>query len=1021
MIRRLVSLALHQPLMIGLLLALFVGGGIIAFQGLPIEAFPDVSDIQATVITLDAGHAAEEVEQQVTIPVEIALAGLPHAVRMFSHTQFGLSYVVITFDDHTTDLIARQQVLEHLRDADLPDGIQPELQPLGTAIGEIYRYSLDGKGFSASQLRTLQDWVVDKNLRQVPGVADINTLGGEIKQYVVSPDLARLRDAKLTLAQLLQALQRANANAGGGVVEQGHQQFQIRGLGLLQSIDDIGDTVVAANHGVPLRVRDVATVSIGAAPPQGLIVEDGNDNAITGIVVMRKGENPSRVLDAIHTKVDQLNREILPKGVKLVPYYDRTWLIDKTLHTVFHNLLEGALLVFGVLFLFLSNMRAAMIVALVIPLALLSTFLGLSFIGIPANLLSLGAMDFGILVDGAVIVVENIFRRLSESHAADAYKSRRDIILEAASEVGRPTLFSMIIIIAAHIPIFTLQRHEGRIFAPMAYSVTSALIGSLIISLTLVPLLCWLLLPKDLPHGDNRLVRWCKARYAPTLEWALDHRRTVLTIALGSLLASFVVAKFLGSEFLPELNEGSIWVNLPLPPSVSVAEARDMGRQMLAKLHEVPEVDQVIYKAGRPDDGTDPKLINSTETLVTLKPESQWRAGMDKEALIEQMDAKLRTLPGLDPSFSQPIRDNVLESISQVDGQIVVKIFGDDLDVLGAQAHATLALIKQVPGVVEAAIDREGALPQYIVEVDRAGAARYGLNVADVQDVIETALGGKTATQLYEGERHFGVVLRLAEPQRQLAQLRDLLVPTADGAQIPLSDVAHFRETSGAQDISREDGQRVVSIGIFIRGRDMGSVVADAQAAVNANVHLPEGYRMVWSGEFESQQRAMKRLAIVVPLSVLLIFVLLFNAFGSMRSAALIIANIPFALIGGIVALALVGLPLSVSAAIGFIALFGQAVLNGVVLVSHFDQLRAQGLTTRMAVVTGAATRLRTVLMTALLAMLGLLPMALSTAIGAETQRPLAIVVIGGLVSATLLTLLVLPTLYLAFNRDPAE
>ena len=627
-------------------------------------------------------------------------------------------------------------------------------------------------------------------------------------------------------------------------------------------------------------------------------------------------------------------------------------------------------------------------------------------------------MDFGILVDGAVIVVENIFRRLSEASGENARRPRRDLILDAASEVGRPTLFSMIIIIAAYIPIFTLQRHEGRIFAPMAWSVTSALIGSLVVSLTVIPLLCRLWLPKQLPHGDNALVNWCKRRYEPVLAWALDHWRMVVAIAVGALLASLVVASRLGSEFLPELNEGSIWINLPLPPSVSVDEARDMGRRLLKKLHEVPEIDQVIYKAGRPDDGTDPKLINSTETLVTLKPESQWRAGYDKERLIAEMDAKLRTLPGLDPSFSQPIRDNVLESISQVDGQIVVKIFGDDLGVLEDQAHATLAQIKQVPGVAEAEIDREGALPQYLIDVDRGASARYGLNVADVEDVVETALGGKIATQFYEGERHFGVVVRLAEPQRALAGLRGLLVPTPDGAQIPLQDVAQFRENSGAQDISREDSQRVISIGIFIRGRDMGSVVKDAQTAVNAHVSLPLGYRMVWSGEFESQQRAMKRLTVVVPLSVLVIFVLLFNVFGSFKSAALIIANIPFALIGGIVALAVLGLPLSVSAAIGFIALFGQAVLNGVVLVSHFDQLCREGTPVREAVIRGSATRLRTVLMTALLAMFGLLPMALSTAIGSETQRPLAIVVIGGLVSATLLTLLVLPTLYLAFNRE---
>ncbi|GAC1624638.1 MAG: CusA/CzcA family heavy metal efflux RND transporter [Nevskia sp.] len=1016
MIGRIVALALHQPLMMVLALTIFVGGGVIAFQNLPVEAFPDVSDIQATVITLDPGRAAEEVEKQVTVPLEIALTGLPHAAVMFSHTQFGLSYITITFDDNTTDLLVRQQVLERLGAADLPQGIQPTLQPLSTAIGEIYRFTLDDPSRSSLELRTLEDWVVEKQLRQVPGVAAVNTIGGRIKEYQVTPDFARMRDASVTLAQMYAALQRANANAGGGAVAQGRQQFLVRGIGLLRNLDDIGDVVIASNRGVPVRVRDVAAVRIGGAPQQGLVGQDGNDDVVTGIVVMRKGENPSRVLDGVHAKVDELNGTILPKGVKLKPYYDRTWLIGTTLHTVFHNLLEGALLVVIVLYLFLSDVRAAVIVASVIPLALLSTFLGLTFVGIPANLLSLGAMDFGILVDGAVIVVENIFRRLSEPHGPDEYKSRRDIILEAATEVGRPTLFSMIIIIAAHIPIFTLQRHEGRIFSPMAWSVSSALVGSLIVSLTLIPLLCWLFLPKHIPHGDNRLVVWCKNRYVPVLDWALERRRIVLGIALLGLAGALVIGSQLGSEFLPQLDEGSLWVHVTLPPSVSLDETGDVVHRVRDALHRVPEVNTVISKAGRPDDGTDPKLLNAVEIFVDLKPESQWRPGYDKKRLIAAMEHEIDTLPGIDPGFSQPIRDNVLQSISQIDGEIVIKIFGDDLAVLATKAREVLDLIRTVPGVALAAIDREGTLPQYLLEIDRAAAARYGLNVADVQDVVETAIAGKGATELYEGERHFSVVTRLDDRSRALSSLHKVLIATPDGAQIPLDDVVSFRATSGAMDISRENGQRVASVGIFIHDRDMGSVVRDMQAAVGAKVRLPEGYRMSWSGEFENQQRAMKRLAVVVPLSILVIFVLLFNAFGSLKSAGLIIANIPFAMIGGIVALALTGIPLSVSAAIGFIALFGQAVLNGVVLVSHFEQLRAEGLEPREAVRIGALTRLRTVLMTALLAMLGLAPMALSTAIGAETQRPLAIVVIGGLVSATLLTLIVLPTLYLALN-----
>ncbi len=1018
MIKRIVGFALHNPLFTWLGLLLFVGGGIIAFKQLPIEAFPDVSDNQVTVISLYPGRAAEEVEKQVTIPLEIALSGLPNSVRMFSHTQFGLSFMIITFDDKPTVYFARQQVVERLRGIDLPPGVEPALAPLSTAIGEIYRYRLEGDHLDSRELRTLQDWVVEKQLRQVPGVADVVTLGGRIKQYEVNPDLAKMRDYKVTLAQLFGALARANANAGGGAVEQGRQQFLLRGIGLLHSSADIGQIVVTENRGVPILVRDIAAVKIAAVPRQGIVGQDDNDDVVSGIVMMRKGENPSLVLEALKARVETVNARILPKGVKMVPFYDRSWLISKTLKTVFSNLMEGALLVSLVLYLFLGNVRAAAIVALVIPLSLLATFIGLTLVGIPANLLSLGAMDFGIIVDGAVIVVENIFRRLGEMKAQslDNPKARVHEILEASVEVGRPTVFSMIIIIAAHIPIFTLQRHEGRIFSPMAFSVTSALIGSLIVSLTLVPVLCRYLLTKNLPHEDNRLVAWTKRVYEPVLIWALANRKLVLGAALLALVASLGVATRLGSEFLPELNEGSIWINVPLPPSVSVTEVQAETRRMRQTLKQIPEINSVISKAGRPEDGTDPKLINSAEFLVDLKAEKEWRPGMNKEKLIAEMDRLLSELPGIEPSFSQPIRDNILESISQIDGQIVIKVFGDDLDVLKKEANHILGLIGDVQGVARAFIDRNGELPQYLLEIDRAAAARYGLNVADVQDVIETAMGGKAATELWEGEKHFGVAVRLAESERGLSNLRNVLIDTPGGAHVPLSQVADFRAVSGAMNISRENGKRVLSIGVFIRDRDMGSVVKDMQARVQSGVQLPEGYNLTWSGEFENQERAMARLSWVVPLSILLIYILLFDAFKSVKSAFLIISNIPFALIGGIVALYLTGIPLSVSAAIGFIALFGQAVLNGVVMVTHYNHLKNAGMPAEQAVLQGSLVRLRTVLMTALLAMLGLLPMALSHDIGAETQRPLAIVVIGGLISATILTLIVLPTLYVVFN-----
>ncbi len=1029
MMNRIITFSLKQPLFVLLGTALFIGAGILAFINLPVEAFPDVSDTQANVIALYPGRAAEEVERQVTIPIETALSGMPNAVRMFSHTQFGLSFIILTFNDKPNDQLVRQQVIERLRGIDLPPGVEPQLAPLSTAIGEIFRFRLRGDTYTAQELRTLQDWVVEKQLRQVQGVADLVTMGGTLKQYEVNPDLAKMRDYKVTLAQLFGALQRANSNAGGGGVTQGRQQFLVRSLGSFKSSADIAQVVVAENKGTPILVRDIAQISVNGAPPQGLVGQDDADDIVNGIVVMRKGENPSTVLTALKEKIAFVNKSILPKGVEIVPYYDRSWLIDKTLKTVFSNLTEGAMLVTLILFLFLGNLRAALIVATVIPLALLATFLGLTFVGIPANLLSLGAMDFGIIVDGAVIVVENIVYRLSllkESGVANQ-DSRFVAIRDAVVEVGRPTVFSMIIIIAAHIPIFTLQRHEGRIFSPMAWTVTSALIGSLVLSLTLVPLMTYLFLRKDVPHGDNRLVAKLKSWYSPMLSRSLARPRWIIGAAMAVLALSLAGATQMGSEFLPELNEGSIWVNVTLPPSVSPGEAQEQARAIRRALHSVPEVNTAISKVGRPDDGTDPKIFNGAEFLVDLKPENAWRPGKTKEGLIKELDAAVSALPGVEPSFSQPIRDNVLESISQIDGQIVIKVRGDDLDSLVSHAERILGQISGVKGVVRAFIDRSGTLPQYVLDIDRLAAARYGINVGDIQDLVETALAGKATSELWEGEKHFSVVVRLKESERALPNLPNLLVASPNGAQVPLSQLARFKSVSGAMNIARENGRRVVSIGVFIRDRDMGSVVKDMQAKVGETGDLQNGEEVTWSGEFENQERAMKRLSWIVPLSILLIFLLLFDAFSSVKSALLIVANIPFALIGGIVALLVTGIPLSVSAAIGFIALFGQAVLNGVVMVTYFNQLRDTGMPILDVVMTGSIQRLRTVLMTALLAMFGLLPMALSKAIGAETQRPLAVVVIGGLVSATILTLIVLPTLYFVFfasvkpkpNLDP--
>ncbi len=1013
--KRLIYFALHQPLFIVLGVLMFVMAGLFAFKNLSVEAFPDVTDTQVTVIALYPGRAAEEVEKQVTLPLEVALSGLPNSIRVFSHTQFGLSFTVVTYNDNVNVNLARQEVNERLRSVDLPPGAEVNVAPNATPVGEIIRYRVKGDGLSSTDLRTLEDWVIERGIRQVPGVADVVAMGGFIKQYEVQPDLDKLRAYKLTFQNLLDALGRGNSNVGGSYVAQGVQQYAIRGIGLLQSQDDIGRIVVAARGGTPILIRDLAQVKIGAVPRLGVVGQDADDDIVQGIVIMRKGENASVVLKAVKEKIAYINEKSLPKGVSIEPFYDRTWLMSKTLGTVFKNLIEGALLVSLILYVFLSNLRASLAVVVVIPLSLLATFLGLKVMGVPANLLSLGAMDFGIIVDGAVIVVENIMHRLAERRDGLDDTTRRDEVINATVEVGRPTLFSMLIIIAAHVPIFALQRHEGRIFQPMALSVVAALIGSLIFSLTLVPLLAYWMLKKNLPHGDNRLVAWCKRVYTPALDWALANTRKIVLICAIGFLGALGLASQLGSEFLPELDEGTTWVNIRIPTSMSNEEATKTLHTVRKALLAVPEVNTAVSKAGQPEDGTDPKTISMVEVFVDIKQPEHWRKGMTKAKIIDEMDHAVSAIPSMEPTFSQPIRDNVLESISQIKGQIVIKVVGDDLAQMRTISEAIAREVRQVKGVEQAEIDREGQVPQILIDIDRDRAARLGLNVQDVQDVIEAALAGKAATQLWEGERKFAVSVRLPADKREIGRLASIPIPTPDGGYAALGSVTTIRETSGAMNISREAGRRTMAIGIFIKGRDMGSVVADMKERVEKNVKIPNGFTLGWSGEFENQERAMQRLTMVVPISLLLIFVLLFDAFSSLKMATLILVNVPLALIGGFIALFVFSIPLSVSAAIGFIALSGQAVLNGVVMLSVFQQLREKGLSVVEAVKEGSMSRLRTVLMTALLAALGLLPMAISTDIGAETQRPLAVVVIGGLFTATLLTLLVLPVLYVAW------
>jgi cobalt-zinc-cadmium resistance protein CzcA len=1011
MLRALVDWALEERWAVLLLTVAFVAAGLWAFRELPVEAFPDVTDTQVQVITLYPGHAPEEVERQVTLPIEKELNGTPQLTTMRSVSIYGLSVVTLTFADPTDNFFARSQVSERLRQVDVPDGVTPALGPLYTPIGEIYRYVLEADpraGRSPMALREVQDWVLERQFRQVAGVADVVSFGGFQRQFQVEVDPARLKGLGLSLRQVTEALQRSNANAGGNYLRRGPEELVIRGLGTLASVDDLRNVAITARGGTPVTVGDVARVSVGAVPRRGQVSRDREDEVVEGIVLLRKGENPARVLEAIHRKVDELNGGVLPRGVRIVPYSDRTTLVDHTLRTVLRNLLEGALLVTAVVGLTLVSWRGALVVAAVIPLSLLGSFIYLHARGLSANLLSLGAVDFGIIVDGAVVMVENVFRRRHESPG----QPLAGVVRSAVHEVARPTLFSLGIIIVAYLPIFTLQRVEGRIFSPMANTVASALVGALLFSLTLVPVLSVLALRKE-KERTSPLVTAVERAYAPLLAWAMAHRRTVLAAAALALAGAIGLAVTLGSEFLPELDEGALWVTGTLPPSIALEEAQRLVPRVRAALLEFPEVRTVVAQLGRPEDGTDPSPVSSLQMFVDLRPEGTWKTAATKEALVAAMEARLRRLPGIDWNFSQPILDNVEEGISGLKGQVAVKLFGDDLDRLSEAAGQVSRAISGVAGVADLAVLQAGQLPQVQITIDRQKIARYGIAVADVDEAIETALGGKVATQLWEGERRFDVRLRLPSADRgQLSAIRDVSVPTPEGAPIPLSELAEIRIGQGRAAINREANQRFVGIKMNVRGRDLGGFVAEAQEAVRRGVRLPDGVSVTWGGEFENQQRAMRRLALVIPLSILLIFMLLLKAFGHLRAALLVLANIPFALIGGVVGLALTHTNLSVSAAVGFIALIGQAVLNGVLLLSDVEARRAAGAPVAEAVVGGARARLRAVVMTALLAALGLLPAALSHAIGAETQRPLAIVVIGGLVSATVLTLFVLPALY---------
>jgi len=1026
MFRAFTAYALRNRAVVLAALALGAAGGVAAFRHLPVEAYPDVTNVQVQIITLFPGHAAEEVEQLVTIPVENQMNGIPKRASMRSISLFGLSVVTIVFEDDADSVYVRNQAFERLQAVAFPPGAQPSLSPDSTPVGEIYRYTLQAPpGFSPLELKALEDWVVERKLRQVPGVVDVVGFGGPTKQYQVLVDPLRLKSYGIALKQVLDALASGNRNAGGAYIEHGSEMYVVRGLGMVKTLDDIGQIAVATHSGTPVYIRDVGRVTEGAAlrlgrvgKLLGLVKAEDEDDVVQGTVLLRKGENALEVLSRLREKVAEIDAGDLPQGVRLVPHYDRTQLIDRTLHTVRQNMAEGIGLVLLVLILFLgaSNWRSALIVAAVVPLSLLGAFLLLDLRGIPANLISMGAIDFGIIVDSAVVVTENLLRILEER--GEKVRSLGAAITQSVAEMGKPILFSKAILLTAFVPLYTLQRVEGKIFRPMALTLTFALAAGTVLAILVVPTLLSLVLQGRQPGQRSWLVGHLHRLYGRSLDFALAHRPLALGGALALLALAGLVGGALGTEFLPKLDEGSLWVRVNMPGSISPSAADRVTKEVRRRLASFPEVKAVISQLGRPDDGTDINGFDIAEFSVDLKPRDEWRTAPDREALSAAIRRRLQEIPGIDLTISQYIEDNVNEAVSGIKSELSVKIFGHDPVKLQEIADRVAEVLKTVPGAADVQAERLLGQPQVQIVVDRGAVARAGLTVSDVQAVIETALGGAVASQVLDGERTFDLIVKIVPAAiSDLDAIRALPVLGPNGEKLTLSSLARVDVAAGFARIFREENARRTAVKLSVAGRDLGSLVAAAKRQVAAALHLPMGYRLEWTGAFENQQRAVKRLAVIVPLTLVAVFFLLFLAFDSTRMAALILLNVPFAAVGGILALATAGLALSVSALVGFIALFGVAVQNGVLMVERIRELRGEGRGLDEAVRAGAISRLRAVAMTATMASLGLLPAALSHAVGAETSRPFAVVIVGGLATSTLLTLFVLPLLYPLFER----
>jgi cobalt-zinc-cadmium resistance protein CzcA len=1016
MLRRLFDTALSERAFVLLAAVLLIVAGVYAVSRLPIDAVPDVTNVQVQVLTKSPALGPEEVEQFLTYPVETAMNGLPKLKEIRSISRYGISAVTVVFDDSVDIYLARQLVAERLVSAreSIPAGFgEPELGPITTGLGEIYHFTVEGEGVSAMERRTILDWVIAPRLRGVPGVVEVNTWGGLPKQYEVVLDPARLVAFHISLSQVFEALQHGNANAGGGYIEKNREQFLIRGEGLLTSSDDIANTVVTASaDGTPVQIKQLGVVRVGQMLRIGAATKDGNGETVIGLVEMLSGENARAVAQRVRSAVQQIAPS-LPKGVRIVPYYDRASLVTRVIETVRTNLSEGAILVIIVLFLFLGDLRAGLIVASIIPLSMLFAFGGMVIAGISGNLMSLGAIDFGLIVDGAVVLVENVMgqRRGSDHTHVDS----REAVRRSGREVIRPVSFGIGIIVLVYLPILTLQGTEGKLFRPMAWTVVFALIGSLLLTLTLIPVLAsvFLKLRPGSPH-EPRFVGLLRERYLRFLDWSIDHRKTVVGTALGILAFSLAIAPFLGAEFVPRLDEGDISITALRLPGVALSETVASTSRVERIVRRFPEVITVVSRSGSPELATDVMGIEESDVFVILRPRSEWKSADTKEDLIEKMQTALtREVPGSGFSFTQPIEMRFNELIAGVKSDVAVKLFGDDLATLRREGESIEQILTRIPGAEDVKLEQTAGLPMIVVQVDRDRASRYGIRVQDVLDTVTAVRAGREAGVVFEGQRRFPLKVRFDDAGgADIGAIRNLPVASPSGAFIPLGQLADVRLEEGASQISREAVRRRIVIEANVRGRDVASFVREANQRIAGSVKLPEGYYIEWGGQFENLEAATRRLAVVVPLVLLLIFMMLFFMFAAMKPALLIYLNVPFAATGGIIALGLRHMPFSISAAVGFIALFGVAVLNGIVLISRIrEEQLGSGVTTNEVVRDACAARMRPVLMTALVAGLGFIPMALSHGTGAEVQRPLATVVIGGLITSTLLTLIVLPTI----------